>query len=487
MFGEARFGTGSVAPRFVALSLALAAGLSGCAQGLDGDAGLVPLMTVNEEVEIGREQHPRMLVTFGGVYDDDTLDAYVGELTKKLVARSGTPGVRKVTVLNSPGINAFALPGGYIYVTRGLLALANDEAELAMVIAHEIGHVAARHPAKRIQRVASAQMLNGMMGRIFSQNEARMIDSLGSEGYVAHYSRLQEFEADALGVRLAADTGYAPAAAVSFLKSMARDQEQRERLLAKRDGDSEDYMSAHPPTPARLSEAEKVVADLPPGGERYRDAYLDRIDGMVFGDAREHGIVRGREFIQPELGFTFEVPRGFVIHNRPNAIVALGPAKRVILFDGALVDQSISMTDYLARDWAEAFALRDIERTEINGLEAATGWSSLGKREVRLLAIRHDGDRVYRFILMDNEGRLEQPGRDLQAFFGSFRRLTRREAMEAQPLRIRIHTVRPGETAESLGRRLPFSTRRTERFRVLNGLAPGEQPKAGMRVKMVEG
>ena len=468
--------------------LALAVGLSGCAQGLVGDAGLVPLMSVREEVEVGRAQHPRMLVNFGGAYDDRALDTYIGDLTAKLVARAGIPGVRQVTVLNTPGVNAFALPGGYIYVTRGLLALANDEAELAMVIAHEIGHVAARHPAKRLARVASAELLDNPISRLFSFGQARMINSMGSEGYVAHYSRLQEFEADALGIRLAADTGYLPEASTSFLKSMGRDQARRGSALAGRQsGDKGDYMSAHPPTPARLTETMKVATSLPAIGERRRNAYLSRIDGLVFGDARENGVVRGRDFIQPVLGFAFKVPPGFTIHNRPNAIVALGPNARVILFDGALVEDTMPMTDYLTREWADKFALTRVRPIRVNGLDAATGYASLGNREVRLVAIRQDGERVYRFIIMDGAGTLADFSGTYLKFINSFRQLSASEARAVQPLRIRIHTVRPGDTAESLGARLPFAKGRTERFRVLNGLEPGQQPRIGQRVKLVVG
>lgn len=470
-------------------SLALVAGLSGCAQGLDGDAGLVPLMSVRQEVEVGREQHPRMLVNFGGAYDDDALDSYIGNLTRDLVAKSGTPGVRKVTVLNSPGVNAFALPGGYIYVTRGLLALANDEAQLAMVIAHEIGHVAARHPAKRIARVASAEILDNPVGRMFNRNQAKMISDIGSDGYVAHYSRLQEFEADGLGIRLAASAGYVPSAATGFLKSMERDQAQRKLLLAKQPSGAGkgDYMSAHPPTPARLKEALQVVKALPDQGRRASSEYLSRINGLVYGDSRENGVVRGRNFFQPVLGFTFRVPQRFAIHNRPNAIVALGPNKRIILFDGALVDDDLPMTEYLRGKWAENFALQNVEPLTINGMQAATGFAALGKREVRLVAIRHDDERVYRFIIMDKAGTLANLRSNYLEFVNSFRRLSASEARKIQPLRISIHKVRAGETAESLARNLPFSTRRTERFRVLNGLAPGQQPKVGQLVKLVVG
>jgi len=469
-------------------SLAVLAGLSGCAQGLEGDIGLIPLISVREEEEIGRAQHPRMLIKFGGVYDDQPLDAYIGNLTVNLARRAGIPGVKKVTVLNTPGVNAFALPGGYIYVTRGLLALANDEAELAMVISHEIGHVAARHPAKRIARVANAQLLDNPIGRLFTIGPARVINSLGSEGYVALYSRLQEFEADSLGIRVGADAGYLPAASTSFLKSMGRDQQLRRAGKTKnRSRNDSDYMSAHPPTPDRLEKAQQVVASLPAIGERRQDAYLSKIDGLVFGDSRENGVVRGREFLQPVLGFAFKVPPGFTIHNRPNAIIALGPRQSIILFDGALVDDAMPIANYLSRDWAEKLSLSGVKTFRVNGLEAASGYASIGDREVRLVAIRQDAERVYRFIIMDKLGALARFSGKYLKFVKSFRQLSLSEAKAIQPLRIRIRTVRPGDTAESLSARMPFTKRKAERFRVLNGLERGEQPRIGQRVKLIVG
>lgn len=468
--------------------LALLAGLSGCAQGLDGDAGLIPLISIREEVEIGRVQHPRMLVKFGGAYTDKSLDTYVGNLTDILARQAGIPGIRKVTILNTPGVNAFALPGGYIYVTRGLLALANDEAELAMVISHEIGHVTARHPAKRIARVANAQLLDNPISRLFSIGPARMIDSLGTEGYVALYSQLQEFEADALGIRIGADAGYLPAASTSFLKSMGRDQDLRNaRLNGQKTANDGGYMSAHPPTPDRLIQAKNVVAGLPAIGERRRNTYLSKIDGLVYGDSRENGVVRGRDFFQPVLGFAFKVPPGFVIHNRPNAIVALGPDKSIILFDGALVNRTVSIADYLTRQWADKITLSGVRQLRINGLEAATGYASLGNRDVRLVAIRQDADRVYRFIIMDRQGSLSDFDGKYASFVNSFRELSLSEAKAIRPLRIRIRTVRPGDTAESLSARMPFIKRKAERFRILNGLGRGEQPRVGQRVKLVVG
>jgi len=315
-----------------------------------------------------------------------------------------------------------------------------------------------------------------------------MINTLGSEGYVALYSRLQEFEADALGIRVGADAGYLPAASTSFLKSMGRDQRLRaDGLTGNQARTKGDYMSAHPPTPDRLIQAQQIVASLPASGERRRDAYLSKIDGLVYGDSRENGVVRGREFLQPVLGFAFKVPPGFAIHNRPNAIIALGPQNSVILFDGALVDDTMPIVDYLQRDWAEKLNLVGVQRLRVNGLEAATGYTSIADRDVRLVAIRQDAERVYRFIIMDKKGALAGFSGKYSSFVRSFRQLGLSEARSIQPLRIRIRMVLPGDTAESLAARMPFAKRRTERFRVLNGLERGEQPRVGQRVKLVVG
>jgi predicted Zn-dependent protease len=469
--------------------LAAGAAVGGCVRALDDDT-MIPLMSLREEEEIGRLQHPRMLAAFGGAYDDRALDQYVGELTVRLIERSGSPNaVRSVTVLDSPSVNAFALPGGYIYVTRGLLALASDEAELATVIAHEVGHVEARHPAKRIARLASAEMLDSVFGRIIGGGEADQITELGSEGYIAHYSRIQELEADALGIRAASAAGFDPVAALSFLDAMERDQELQARLMRKqraRDAEA-DYMTAHPPTPARREAASKVVDDIGRGGERRRDTYLAHLDGMIYGDSPDKGIVRGRGVFHPELGFTFQMPPGYVIHNRPSAIVAIGEGKKLILFDGADISASTSLKEFVERDWASALAIHSLERMTLNGLDAVSAYAPLGHRDVRLVAIRFDRTQVYRFIVIGGPGSLAGFGGEVAELAQSFRRLSREEARGVRPLRIRIHTVRDGDSVESLAATMPFATDRLERFRVLNNLDEKARIYPGQTVKLIAG
>ncbi|NND49234.1 MAG: M48 family metalloprotease [Rhizobiales bacterium] len=479
------------ARRALALIVLVAAGmtLGACVRSLDDDT-LMPLMSLREEEEVGRLQHPRMLAAFGGAYHDRALDQYVGELTVRLIERSGSPNaVRSVTVLDSPSVNAFALPGGYIYVTRGLLALASDEAELATVIAHEVGHVEARHPAKRIARLASAEMLDSIFGRIIGGGQAAQLDELGSQGYVAHYSRIQELEADALGIHAATKAGYDPRAALSFLEAMERDQSLQSRLLRKdrsRKGDG-DYMTAHPPTPARLEAARKVVAGIGRGGERQRETYLSHLDGLTYGQAPGNGVVNGRRFLQPNLGFAFEMPPGYVIHNRPSAVVAIGEGKNLILFDGTGIAPSTSLSDFVESDWASALAIQSLDRMRLNGMEAVSAYAPLGHRDVRLVAIRFDEEQVYRFIALAPPGELAKFGGEVARLAHSFRKLSGSEARAVRPLSIKIHKVRAGDTIKSLARSMPFSTDRLERFRVLNNLDERARLVPGQMVKLISG
>jgi predicted Zn-dependent protease len=445
-------------------------------------------MSLREEVEVGRLQHPRMLATFGGAYEDRALDQYVGELTVRLMERSGAPNaVRSVTVLNSPSVNAFALPGGYIYVTRGLLALASDEAELATVIAHEIGHVEARHPAKRIAHLARAEALDRPSGRIIGGEQADFITSLGSKAYVAHYSRTQELEADKLGILAASKSGYDPRAALTFLEAMERDQAFQTALLRKNKSHASegDYMTAHPPTPARVEAARHVVGTINTGGLRRRSEYLSHLDGVIYGDTPQNGVVRERRFFHPLLGFTFTFPEEYVIHTRPSAIVAIGEGNKLILFDGIEIDATNSLEAFVEHDWAPTLAIKTLDRMWIDGLEVVSAYVPLVHRDVRLIAIRFNKTKIYRFIVIDAPSTLATFDGEVALLANSFRRLSADEVLAVKPLRIKIRTVRDGDTVESLASTMPFATDRGRRFRILNNLDKNSRIFPGQSVKLI--
>lgn len=457
-----------------------------------GERQLAPLMSPEQEARAGAEAHPKILEAYGGAYEDAKLGAYVAGVTQRIVKATNRPdGPYRVTVLDSPVVNAFALPGGYVYVTRGLMALVNDEAELAGVIGHEIGHVNARHSAQRQTAAMGTSLLGAVLGAVVGSDALNQVVGLGGQGLLANYSRDQEYEADMLGVRYLAKAGYDPFAAAGFLQSMGAQQALDAKVRnARYDASRNDWLASHPATPDRVAAANehaRSTGGVAGRGERNRDAYLAAIDGMLYGDDPEQGVVRDREFIHPKLRFAFDAPQRFAITNSPRAVLIEGPDGTVAQFEGARKPAGLDIGQYLTDSWAKGVRLSSVERFKVNGMSAATAATKIGKYNGRLVAIEYAPDTVYQFML----GSLPQSGNKydaaLQSLVMSFRKISAAEARAVKPLRIDIVTVRAGDTATSLGRRMIFSDHAAERFRVLNGFQPGEEPVPGQRVKLIVG
>lgn len=470
--------------------------LAGCSVNpATGERSFTAFMSEAEESKIGREAHPKILEEFGGAYDDPELQRYIESIVDLLASTTERPDIDfTATVLNSPVVNAFALPGGYVYVTRGLLALADNEAEVASVLAHEIGHVVARHSAQRHSRSVLAQIGLVGLGIATGSGEVVNLAGTGTAALLQSYSRDQEFEADTLGVRYMARANFDPQAAATFLGKLQA-QTRLEAALAGRPEAADEFsiMSTHPRTVDRVQRAMKnagatAVADP----ILARDIYLEKIDGLLYGEDPSEGIVRGRQFIHPALRFAFEVPEGFALRNGTKQVVARGPDGAVIVFDAApRQPPGRSMVDYLTREWAKGIDLRDVEPIEIDGMDAATGAARLKTREglvdLRPVAIRYDDQTVYRFLFITPPDRTEDLSRPLRETTYSFRRLGAEEAAAIEPLRVEVVTVRPGDTVESLARQMPFTDRAEERFRVLNGLSEGDSVTPGQKVKVIRG
>lgn len=456
----------------------------------------------------GDENHPKILAQYGGEVQDAALRSYIDGIGQRLARQSEQPGARwTFTVLDSPVVNAFALPGGYVYVTRGLIALANDEAELAGVVGHEIGHVTADHSSQRRSRAGLAQI--GVFGATIlgavaglSGEALRSIGQLGNlagQGYVASYSRGQEFEADKLGVRYLSRAGYDPRAEADFLRSLQAESTLQSRIAGGAYNPNRvDFFSSHPATAERVNEAVRAaeasgVATPGAGAPRNREAFLAAISGMTYGDSAEQGFVRGRTFTHPVLRFAFTVPQQFRIQNSAQAVTAAGPNGSGLIFDGTRYDGG-SMEAYIARVWAPQIAeqarvgrLSDLRARRIDGLEAASAalpvQTNDGVKVLRMTAIR-DGGQVYRFLGVQPQG-AGGIGAEMDRAAASFRKLSASEARAQKPYRIVIRTVRAGETVASLARLTPFDELGEARFRVLNGLAEGEGLRAGDKVKVV--
>ncbi|CAA7614552.1 M48 family metalloprotease [Magnetospirillum sp. SS-4] len=453
------------------------------------------IMSEEEEAEIGAEAHPEILGQFGGAYNDPGIQAYVAGLGQRLVAQSETPKAKyRFTVLNSPVVNAMALPGGYIYVTRGLMALADDEAELAGVIGHEIGHVTGRHTAQRHSQAVAANVASGVLGAAVSiftgVSGVGDLAGIAAQAYVQGYSRDQESEADTLGIRYMHKGGWHPGYMATFLGKL-RDQARLEALLAGRLPDVIDEHSmfaSHPRLIDRVQEAAALAGkDGSHQGAVGRDLYLSRIDGLLYGDDPSEGVVRGRVFSHGDLGIRFEAPEGYRLVNGAKAVTAQHSDGSAIQFDMG-PEAHGDMTNYLQSQWAKGVRLAGIEAITINGMPAATGLTRLntkkGAMDARLLAVR-DGKAVYRMLFLTPPQLTARHVEGQRRATYSLRRLTKDERTDIRPLRVKVVTVKAGDTVETLAGRMAYDDRRLERFRVLNGLAEGEAPAPGRKVKLV--
>lgn len=452
------------------------------------------LLSADDERQLGRQTHPQILQEFGGAYDDPTLAAYVAGLGQRLVRVSETPDAEfRFTVLNSPIINAMALPGGFVYVTRGLLALTSNEAEIAGVIGHEIGHVLARHTAERVSRAQAGGLLAAVLGAVVGVPGVADVAQLGAAAYLQSFSREQESEADHLGLRYLVRGGWHPQAMITMLEKL-RDQARLEALMAGRPADAVDqmdFMASHPRTVDRVNAAMAEVAGVAPQGTLGVDTFLDRIDGLVYGDDVDQGVVRDRIFLHPGLGLRFEVPAGFRLVNGDQAVVATHPSGAALLFDGAPARGATDMGQYIGRVWLPRTTLSNLEAIEVNGMPAATatthGRTGQGEVDIRVVAIRFGSDAIYRFTFATPPDRTAELAPELRRTTHSFRPIGTDERTLAQPWHIKVVQVRAGDGAEDLAARMAPESWKTELFRVLNNLRPGEQPAVGRRIKLVQG
>ena len=479
---------------------ALCAGLPACTSvnRATGRSSFTGLYSAEDDVKLGREEHAKIVKEFGGEYENRKLQGYVDGIGKTLSRFTEYQQFPyKFTILNTSIVNAFALPGGLVYVTRGLLVLASNEAELAGVVAHEIGHVNARHTAERLAAVQVSQLglLAGAIGAaaLGLPQEVMQVGQSVAAMSIQAYSRSQELEADTLGIRYMSRAGYDPQGMVTFLSTLRQQSIIEAEMQGLPPGSVDEYnvMATHPRTIERVHQAMQEAAAARPAKPRVgREAYLDNIDGMLFGDDPRQGIVRGRLFQHPVLRFQFRVPEGFRLVNGDAQITAKNNKGAAILFDTAPIKASRTMAAYLQQEWASKTPLRDVETLTVNGLEAATGWvrgrSQQGATvDLRGVAIRRDARSVYRFLFLSPASETQQLSRPFRETTYSFRVLTREEAARIHALRLLVVPVQRGDTVQTLAKTLPYERYNEAWFRMLNALKPGEALKAGQRIKVV--
>ncbi|MEN0000774.1 MAG: M48 family metalloprotease [Pseudomonadota bacterium] len=433
---------------------------------------------------IGAQQHPRILAAYGGEYSDVKLERMVAGIVGELVTVSENPTqVYQVSILDSPVINAFALPGGYLYVSRGLLALANDSAELAAVIAHEMAHVTAEHGIKRQRREAEAELASRVVSEVLSDQSAGRRALARGRVALAQFSRNQELEADAIGIASLHEAGFDPFAAARFQQTM--DSFSKLKNGGQQGENSLDFLSTHPSTPQRinlaLGHARRFGA---PGiGVVEREAYLAGLDGMLFGDSPNEGFVRGNTYAHVGLGIAIDFPAGFTVENRPEAVLAARADGAAVRFDGAEVPSGQPLTTYLASGWVEGLDAASVQAASIAGLEAATARAVVDRWMFDITVVRV-GNSVYRILTA-----VPETGVDLNALANetrqTFRVLSDREKALYQPLRVRIVRAGSGDSAANLSRRMAAFDDRQSAFRIFNGMKPGDEVVAGELYKVV--
>ncbi|MGZ5876670.1 MAG: M48 family metalloprotease [Bradyrhizobium sp.] len=445
-----------------------------------------PARAVVAQTPATEREHERILASYGGSYDDPKLEALISKTVDRLVAASDRPDQGyKVTILNSGAVNAFALPTGQLYVTRGLIALASDTSELSSVLSHEMAHVLAKHASIREDQARQAAVVTRVVTDMGNDPDLTALALAKTKLTMASFSRAQEFEADGIGVGISARAHFDPYGASRFLTSMERNAELKAGKTSL-DPRVQDFLSSHPATPERVQNAQANARRYtsPQSNERDRETYLSAIDNIVYGEDPSEGFVRSRRFLHPKLGFTFAAPENFTLDNTAQAVIGVREGgTQAMRFDVVRVPAEQTLGDYLNSGWMEGVDKSSTEDITVNGFPAASANAHGDQWQFRVYALRFGSD-VYRFIFATKQKTTESE-RNARETVNSFRRLTLDEIQAARPLRIKVITVQPGDTVESLSHRMAGVDHPAERFRVLNGLDAHAQVRVRDLVKIV--
>jgi predicted Zn-dependent protease len=453
------------------------------------------LLSEAEEIAIGQQQDVEIRREMG-VYDDPELQRYVNDIGQQLARASHRPNLPwSFTIVDSPAINAFALPGGYIYLTRGILAYLDDESELAGVLGHEIGHVTARHAAQAYTRQAQAGIGLAILS-IFVPSAAPFAD-LGSAGlsvlFLSH-GREAELEADRLGVEYGSSVGYDPAGVPRFLATLARIHKLSERGVPN-------WLSTHPDPGSRVVKAEPVATKFASDAARAlnRDQYLERINGLVFGDKPEDGVVRANEFLHPLLRIGVRFPEGWELTNTESAVLAQEPGTQHFMVlqeveqpsgGQAYRGQAPSVADAAVAQMRRAgYTVVDGRVERINGNDAHIGLYRGNAKDVGRVLMRAAhiaiGRQLYVVAGFAPEQEFELVDRDILPAVQTFRQLTTAEASAIRPNRISFYDVKSGDSWQSIAARQGRSFVNAATLAIMNDRDVSTQPQPGDRVKIV--
>jgi len=451
----------------------------------------ISLMSEAQEITAGQEADAQIKMEMG-VYNDPRLQEYVSGVGMRLARLSERPNLPwHYTVVDSPAVNAFALPGGYIYITRGILPFLNDEAQLAGVLGHETGHVTARHSAQQYTRAVGGTIGLAALGILVPA--ARPLGQFSEQALgilFLKYSRDFELQADQLGARYAAMGNWDPAGVPDMLATLGR--------LDEASGQSHgvpNWLETHPDPLSRIREVQPAVQQLSAGRTglvRDRDAMLRAVDGIIYGDNPEQGIVRANTFIHPGLRFRVDFPAGWDIQNAPTQVVAKAPGADVyMLLEQVSMPGSGGVENVARTSMQDAgFRMTSGARTTINGLDAFVGvydgqLEGLGNVTCRAAHIVY-GTNIYLVAGFTAPNLFQQSDAAFLAGIRSFKSISAAEAESIHPNRIDIYVVRQGDSWQAIAERSGNIIKATT-LAVMNGFETSSQPPVGARIKIAVG
>ena len=463
------------------------------------------VMDESTEIAEGAKGHQEVLKEYG-VYNNPAAQTYVNALGQKLAAQSHRNQLQwHFTVLDSPEINAFALPGGYVYVTRGIMAFMESEADLAGVIGHEIGHVTARHGAQRATKqqtaglgVFAASILGAVLesqGVAGAGQLAGQVSQSVAAGYIASYGREQELQADGLGAEYLSRTRYDPRNMVDVI-NVLKNQERFAADLAKAEGRPApaqgDWLASHPSNDQRLAIITQLSAQYA-GNAKYEDEgrarYLKVIAGMNFGDSATQGVTRGRNFYHEGLGLAVTAPEGWRIQNDADQLVIVNGSGEAALVVRVVPPKVGKNPSDIIRTLLKPTQGK-VESATINGLQATrfTGARQGAQGQVQALeatVVQGPGDGAYllQYAAKDN-ATLQRARAGLREAESTFRPLSAQDRSSAKPWALKVVAYPKGGFAE-LAKTSPLS-RPEQQLRLINGYYGGGEPKVGQAVKIAE-
>lgn len=457
------------------------------------------LLSESDEIALGRETNKEVLQQYS-VYDNPALQTYVQNVGNKVALNSHRNNlIYRFTVLDSKEVNAFALPGGYIYITRGLMAYLKSEAELAAVLGHEVGHVTARHAVRQY----SANQLTSIgvaLGSIFipGMNQASsQLAQLFGAALLRGYGREHELEADRLGAEYLARTGYNPRAMLDVI-SVLKNQEIFEKEVAKSEGREpriyHGVFSTHPDNDTRLQEVIGTAQTLSKknASANYvgHEEYMSFIDKLIYGDSPREGILRGTRFFHEELGFSMSFPQKWNVANQPDRILLTAPnGEAIIQISAEDINKKLSPRNFMIQRMGLS-NLDNESALNINGLEAHTGISvvngSNGPRPTRFTVI-YFNQRAYIVAgaskVAQNLGKYDQTILDAAK---SFHALTENEKVLAKPLRLKVVQASNETRFSELGKQSSLESHAESQLRLLNAKYPDGEPEKGELLKIIE-